>query len=149
MMAVAPITKIVQNDKGGFSGNNIEIKAYFNDTAIINNYYLYKYLYSNRINSTYFADEDKFYQGNEFFSISRNNDLKVGDKIEISHSGISKTYFNYMKVLLSIAGNSSGGPFQSPPATVRGNIVNTTNFDNYALGFFALSEFDSKTYIVQ
>lgn len=149
MMPVAPITKIVQNDTGGFSGDTVEIKSYYNDPAVIDNYYLYQFVYSNKINSSYNVSEDKFYQGNEFFSISRNSDIKVGDTVVISHFGISKTYFNYMKVLISISGNNSGGPFQSPSATVRGNIINTTTFDNYALGFFSLSEVDTKSYIVQ
>jgi hypothetical protein len=50
---------------------------------------------------------------------------------------------------LSIAGNNGGGPFQSPPATLRGNIINATNFDNYALGYFRLSETDSGNYIIE
>jgi hypothetical protein len=146
---VAPITKIVQNNQGGFTGDNIEVKAFFNDPANVDNYYLYRYIYSNQIKSNYYVDEDSFFQGNEFFSLSQNSDLKSGDEIEISHSGISKTYYNYMRVIISIAGNSSGSPFQSPPATVRGNIINTTDFDNYALGYFSISEIDTKTYIVK
>lgn len=149
LKSVAPITKIVQNNLGGFNGNSIEVKSFYNDPANMENYYLYRYIYSNQVRSNYYADEDPFFQGNEFFSISQNNDLKVGDKIEISHFGISKTYFNYMSVLVSIAGNTNGGPFQSPPATVRGNIINTSNFDNYALGYFSLSEVDTQSYIVK
>jgi hypothetical protein len=149
LKAVAPITRIVQNNQGGITGKDIEIKAYFNDPPNEDNYYLYRYLYSNLINSSYYTDKDTFYQGNEFFSVSQNDKLKVGDTLEISHYGISKTYYNYMSVLISITGNSNGGPFQSPPATVRGNIINTTNFDDYALGYFSLSEVDVQPYIVK
>ena len=149
MVSVAPITKVVQSNKGGFGGNTIEIKAFYNDDAAENNYFLYKYVYSTQIKSNYYVDEDTFFQGNEFFSISQNNELKVGDKIEISHFGISKLYFNYMNVLVNIAGNTNGSPFQSPPATVRGNIINTTNFDDFALGYFSVSEVDTKNHVVQ
>lgn len=149
LIPVAPITKVVQNNQGGITGKRIEVKTYFTDTPISNNFYLYRYVYSNKIYSSYYTDEDVFFQGNEFFSIAQNDDLKVDDTIEISHSGISKTYFNYLKVLISIAGNNNGGPFQSPPATVRGNIINTTNFNNYPLGFFRLSEVDSINYVVK
>jgi hypothetical protein len=41
-----------------------------------------------------------------------------------------------MSILVSIAGNSGGDP-SSPPATVRGNIVNTTDSANYPLGYFS------------
>jgi len=149
LKSVAPITKIIQNNQGGFDGNTIEIKAFYNDPSNETNYYLFRYLYSNQVKSNYYVDEDKFYQGNEFFSISQNDNLKIGDKIDIRHYGISKPYYNYLNVLASIAGNSNGSPFQSPPATVRGNIINTTNFDNYALGYFSLSEVDTQNYVVQ
>lgn len=146
---VTSITKIAQNNFGGFDKKTIEIKTYFNDPATEENYYLYGYSYQNPSLTNYYSEDDTFYQGNEFFSVSQNNELKKGDKIIISHFGISKTYSNYMKVLISIIGNSNGAPFQSPPATVRGNIINTTDFDNYALGYFSLSEVDTKNYEVQ
>jgi hypothetical protein len=149
LQAVAPITKVVQNNQGGFSGKNIELKAHYNDPANSPNYYLYRYTYSSQVTSNYYTDEDVFFNGNEFFSISQNDKIKSCDKVEINHYGISKTYFNYMSVLVSIAGNGGGGPFQSPPATVRGNIINTTQPDNFPLGYFSLSEYDSVNYVVQ
>lgn len=149
LKSVASITNIIQNNEGGFTGKSIEIKTFFNDPANEDNYYMYKYKYSNQVKQNYYVDEDKFYQGNTFFSISRNNDLKIGDQIVISHFGISKSYYNYMSVLLSVAGNSGGSPFQSPPATVRGNIVNSTDSKNYPLGYFSLSEVHTREHIVE
>ena len=149
LKSVAPITEIIQNNNGGFTGNTIEIKTYYNDPANEPNYYLYKYIYSNQVKTNFYVDQDEFFNGNKFFSISQNNDLKVGDKIEVTHYGISKAYYNYMSVLVSIAGNNGGGPFQSPPATVRGNIINTTNAADYPLGYFSLSEVDIKNYTIQ
>ena len=142
LKSIAPITEIIQNNQGGFTGKNIEIKTYYNDPADESNYYLYRYTYPRQIRSSYYVDEDQFFDGNTFFSISQNDDLKSNDAIEISHYGISKAYYNYLSVLISIAGNNAGGPFQSPPATVRGNIINTTNPVNYPLGYFSLSEDD-------
>jgi len=78
----------------------------------------------------------------------RSDKLESGQNIDISLSGISKQYFNYMKILVSIAGNSNGSPFQSPSATVRGNVINTTTEANYPLGYFSLSEQDTKTYTI-
>ena len=146
---VAPITKIVQNDKGGFTGTDVEIKTFYQDPAGETNYYLYKYAYSNQVKSNFYVDQDEFINGNEFFSISQNDALKKDDSIEVSHFGISKAYYNYMSVLVSIAGNSGGGPFQSPPATVRGNIINTTDSENYPLGYFSLSEVDIRNYTIE
>ena len=149
MKSVAPITRLEQNNEGGFTGDEIEIKAFFNDPPDADNFYLYKYGYSNKVTSTYYVGEDKFFQGNEFFSKSDDDDLKIGNEVEITHYGISKQYYNYMSILVSIAGSNVGGPFQAPPATVRGNIINTTDKANYPLGYFSLSETDYKKYTIQ
>lgn len=149
LKSVAPITRIEQNNQGGFTGKDIEIRAYYNDPADAANFYLYRYLYSNKITSNYYVDEDKFFQGNEFFSVSDDDELKPGDEIEITHYGISKQYYNYMSILVSIAGSNAGGPFQSPPATVKGNIINTTDKANYPLGYFSLSEKETKKFKIQ
>lgn len=147
--ALAPITRIEQNNEGGFTGKDIEIKAYFNDPANADNYYLYRYQYSNEATVSYNVDEDKFFQGNEFFSRSQNDELKTGDVIDLSHTGISKQYYNYMNILIGVIGSNSGGPFQTPPATVRGNLKNITNPQNYPLGYFSLGETDIRRYVIQ
>jgi hypothetical protein len=149
LKSVAPISEIIQNNQGGFTGNDIEIKTYYTDPANETNYYLYKYVYSSQITKNYYTDEDTFFQGNKFFSISQSSKLAPGDKIMVTHYGISKLYYNYMNVLVSIAGGSGGSPFQSPPATVRGNIINTTNSDDYPLGYFSLSEADNREYTIE
>jgi len=146
---VTAITKIVQNNQGGFTGNQKEIKTFYQDPTGEANYYLYKYVYSNQVKSNFYVDQDEFFNGNEFFSISQNDELKKDDKIEVTHSGISKAYYNYMSVLVSIAGNNGGGPFQSPPATIRGNVINTTDAANYPLGYFSLSEVDVRNYTIE
>jgi hypothetical protein len=149
LKSVAPIQNIVQNNEGGITGDQIDIKTFFTDPDGVDNYYLFKYKYSNKVKLDYQVNDDKFFQGNSFFSLSNNDDLSAGDQIAVTHYGISRSYYNYMNILLSVAGNTGGSPFQSPPATVRGNIINATNFDNYALGYFRLSETDSANYIVQ
>jgi hypothetical protein len=149
LKSVAPISEIVQNNEGGITGDQVEIKTFFNDPDVEENYYMFKYKYSNKTKLDYQVSDDRFFQGNLFFSLSNNEDLSAGDQISVTHYGVSKTYYNYMNILLSIAGNNGGGPFQSPPATVRGNIINTTNFNDYALGYFRLSETTSGNFIIQ
>lgn len=149
MYPVAAITKFSQNDNGGFSGKDIEVKAYFNDPANEVNFYLYRYSYKNQKTTNLYTDDDTFFNGNEFFSISQNDSLKVGEKVNVTHLGISKSYYNYMSVIISLAGQNGGGPFQSPPSTIRGNVINITNPNNYPLGYFSVSESDSKEYTIE
>ena len=43
LKSVSPITNTTQNDKGGFTGEDIEIKTFFNDPGNADNYYIFKY----------------------------------------------------------------------------------------------------------
>lgn len=97
---------------------------------------------------SYEVSDDKFYQGNEFFGFYTNEDIGSNDTLDITIYGISKRYFEYMNKLILIS-VGSGGPFSTPPATVRGNIINQTHPENYALGYFNLSETDIRNYVIQ
>jgi hypothetical protein len=149
LIPVPQINRIEQINNTGFSGDATEIKSYYTDNGATQDYYLSKFKPSYTAIPIYFAQEDISFQGNQIFSLYRSNKLKPGQNFEVTLSGISKQYYNYIRILISIAGNNSGGsPFQSPSATVRGNIINTTNDANYPLGYFSLSEQDFRNYIV-
>ena len=146
---VPQIDRIEQNNNTGFSGDATEIKTFYTDNGSTQDYYLFKFKPSYTIIPIYFAQEDISFQGNQILGLYRSNKLEPGQNFEITLSGISRQYYNYMRILISIAGNNSGGsPFQSPSATVRGNIINTNNEANYPLGYFSLSEQDYRNYIV-
>lgn len=148
LMPVVPIDKVEQRNDGGILGENIEVKYFFTDDGQTDNFYLFREKLSSYQIPQYGVSRDEFYQGNQIFGIYSNEDLKSGDELDITISGISQGYYNYMQVLLSIAGTTGGSPFQSPPATVRGNIINTTNPDAFVLGFFSASETDNLVYTV-
>lgn len=149
LKSVSAITNIVQRNDGGFTGENIEIKSFFNDPGDANNYYIFKTKSNISPIPAYDIFDDKFTQGNENFGIYINDKVKTGDNLDITLFGISKRYFEYMRKLTAVAGSSSGGPFATPPATVRGNIINQTNSKNFALGYFNISETDYRNYIVK
>ena len=143
------IDSVAQNDEGGFTGEDIEVKFFFQDNGLVDNFYLIQFNASFSNLPEYDVVDDEFFQGNQMFGLYFNEDLEPTNELTFTLHGISERYYNYMNVLLGIAGNNGGSPFQAPPATVRGNIINQTNFDNYALGFFRLSEIDTMTYTVQ
>ncbi len=149
LIPVPPIDKIEQNNDGGFGGGNIEVKFFYTDDPAVDNFYLDATQFSRYQIPQYGVSSDTFFQGNQIFEIYSNENIRSGDTIAFSLIGISEGYFKYLQVLLSIAGSSGGGPFQSPPATVRGNLVNTTDIENYALGFFSVSESTSVIYEVE
>lgn len=153
LRSVASITSVTQDTNGGISGNKIQVKANFSDPIITEDYYLFNYKYPNILKPDYYTTDDEFFNGNSFFSAlfetNNGNDIVQGEVITITHYGVSRNHYEFLNKLLSIAGSSGGGPFQSPPVTVKGNVINQTNFSNYPLGYFNLSESDKKVYTVQ
>lgn len=149
MIAAPTIDSVEQTENGGFTGDEVEVKFFFQDNGAIDNFYLTQFNTSFTVLPEYDVIDDDFFQGNQMFGLYSNEDLKTNDQIQFTLQGISERYYNYMNVLLGIAGTNGGSPFQTPPATVRGNIINQTNFNNFALGYFSVSETDKKSYIVQ
>jgi hypothetical protein len=151
LKGVSPITSIEQKINGGigFSGEEIEIKSFFNDPANEDNYYMFKFKSSALAIPSYDIFDDSFTQGNQNFGLYINEELESGDTLEITLFGISKRYLEYMRKLTTIAGSTSGGPFATAPASVRGNIVNQTDSKNFAFGYFNVSETDYRNYAVE
>lgn len=145
MMTVTDLAYITQNNGTVFSNEYVELKAYFEDPVEEENYYFYKFeaLKDHTINVT----EDRLLNGNEMFAIFVSEELKKGDQVKVSLYGVSKQYYNYMFTLISQSGENMG-PFVTQPATVKGNIVNLTNAENFALGYFRVSQEDTYTYVV-
>ncbi|MCX2682049.1 DUF4249 domain-containing protein [Galbibacter sp. EGI 63066] len=148
LVATPEITHIVQNDEGGFFGENIEIKFYYQDNGEEDNFYLSEFNADFLSFPEHNATNDDLTQGNEMFEsfIDEDDDLETGDEIYVSLRGMSEQFYNYMTILLE---NSGGNPFNTPSANVRGNIINQTDEGNYALGYFRLSEMDSAIHIVE
>lgn len=149
-MATPVIEKTEQITKPGFDGNDVyQIKFYFQDNGNEDNFYLVSLKNNNIVYPEYGTLTDEFFQGNQMFAIYQDDDLKKGDVVAYSLQGITEKYNNFMSKLLSIAGSDGGNPFATAPATVRGNIVNKTNPDDFPFGYFHLSETDSETYTIQ
>ena len=149
MMPVPDITSVAQRDDAGFNGSDIEVKFYFQDNSLENNSYMSRFVTTVNAFPEFEVFDDRFQQGNQIFGLYSSSDLNPGDPIDYTLYGISTQYYNYMNILLGIAGTNGGSPFQTPPATVRGNIVNQNNEDNYCLGYFRLCEVDKMHYVIQ
>jgi hypothetical protein len=54
--------------------------------------------------------------------------------------GISERYYNFMSKIYATVSETNAGPFETAPAEIRGNIVNMTNPNTFAYGYFNLSE---------
>jgi len=149
LIGVPTIEFIEQSTINSFGAELIELKYFFQDNPAEDNFYLSRFNSPSYAVPLFGVDDDQFTQGNLMFGIIIDEKLEAGQETTIDINGISEQYFNYMRILLSIAGSGGGSPFQAPPSTVRGNIVNQDNFDNFCLGYFRLSEQDVVEYTVQ
>ncbi len=139
------LEEIVQVDNRGFSGEETEFRIFYTDPAGEENYYLFRFFHEKLSLQIY---DDEFTDGNRTFAFFSEEDVNPGDKVGFEIQGISQRFYNYLYLLRSQSG-TAGGPFQTQPTLVRGNILNTTNPENYSFGYFRLSEADYITYTVK
>jgi len=149
LISVSEITYVDQKNDGGFSGDETELKAFFNDPADEKNYYFFEFISDIPVIPSLEVYKDEFTNGNEMFGFYTEEELSTGDLVTIRNYGVSEQFYNYMFVLLQQNSEEGGGPFETQPATVRGNCINQTNPENYPLGYFRLSEVDEFIYTVE
>lgn len=147
LLAVPDIEFVEQNLEGGITGEETEIKAFFTDPINEENYYFFEFIPNIPVIKTLDTFKDEFVNGNLIFGFYVEEDLNPGDSVTIRNHGVSERFYEFMYVLLQQTGDS-GGPFETQPATVRGNCMNITNSSNYPLGYFRLSEVSEVIYTV-
>ncbi len=148
LMPTVPFDFVEQDTRSSFGGEEIEVKAFFTDPINQNDYYFFETKVSTELNPILDAAEDEFFDGNQVFALYSEEELAPGDQISFVIHGSSKQFYDYISLLLQQL-DSGGGPFQTQPATVRGNCINETNPDNFPLGYFRLSQAFETSYIVQ
>lgn len=149
LKSVVPIDFIEQKDDGGFLGEDIELKAFYTDPENIENFYFFEFISNIPVIPTLEVYEDRFTDGNQIFGFYTEEDLEAGDQVTIRNFGVSSRFYQFMFTLLQQGSEEGGGPFETQPATVRGNCFNTTNSDNFPFGYFRLSEVDEVIYAIQ
>lgn len=149
LLKTPDIVNITQNNDGGFTGDQIEVRFYFQDNPEEQNNYLARIDAPFLAYPDYSTTDDEFTNGNLMYGIISDEDLEIGQVVDIKLHSISKRYKQYMDKLIEVAGGSGAGPFSTPPATVRGNVVNQTSQANYPLGYFRVTQLDNYQYTIQ
>ncbi|WAC02024.1 DUF4249 domain-containing protein [Lacinutrix neustonica] len=149
MTSVTPIDFIEQKNDGGFSGEAIEIKAYYTDPAEEENYYFFEFKEEHETNPFLNVYDDEFINGNQIFAFYSNEDTAPGHELIIKNYGVSEQFYDFMFLLLQQSDSAGGGPFEVQPATVRGNCINVTNPDHFPFGYFRASQATEFIYIIE
>lgn len=140
-----PIDNLEQGDQTLFDEDDTEVIVTFTDEPDQENFYVLDFGFGN-----YLATEDTFYKGQQFtFSYFYDELLQPGRELEISLLGATQTFYDYMDLLV-VQTEQGFGAFDTPVATVRGNIFDITDLDNeevfdnvgqpgvFPLGYFAV-----------
>jgi hypothetical protein len=153
MTPVTDIAAVFQSRENGFDNEALEVNIEFNDPKDIENFYLSKFQRRGDLLPTLIDVKDEFTDGN-LMSIfyekltdedSGEKEFAPGDVVDIYLLGLSEQYYNYIRLLIQQSGGP-GGPFSTTPAEIKGNCFNTTNPDNYAFGYFRLTEVDKRVF---
>ncbi|QTE22685.1 DUF4249 family protein [Polaribacter cellanae] len=134
------INYVNQGNRTLFTGDEIELKTSFTDDGAKENFYLFNFGFNN-----YVTIEDKFLNGSEY-NFSYYIDMEkvaLPSTLVVTLSGVTKEYYSYFRVLIDQSGQNAGGPFQSVPSSLLGNMINTTNENNFPLGYFHIGESDT------
>lgn len=147
LIAVPPVERIDQEFMPDISGPDlIVVSFYYKDPADQANYYLTDYKSKLSAFPEYTSTSDEFVNGNEIVEKFSDADLKPGIVLDITHRGVSKNFYNYMNLILEV---TNSNPFAATPGNIRGNIINTTNVDNFVLGYFRVCEANKINYVVK
>lgn len=147
MVAVAEIAA-VQHQVNTFFGTDLyEINYLFQDPIDEPNYYL-TYLHCNKPLPKHSTMNDEYFNGNQMTGVYLLESEEVEQPISIELIGISSRCYDYMYKIFEVM-DASSGPFQNNVSTIRGNIINQTDTDSFALGYFRLSEVSKVDYTVQ
>ncbi len=156
LKSVVDITEVTQSVEGGFDEEVLEVNFIFTDPEEEGNYYLSRFQEEGDLLPLLENLTDEFVNGNEIeYFYEKLEDEETGDEefvpgdiVYFELYGISKQYFDYIKILIEQT-VESGDPFGTIPAPLRGNCINLTNPDNYAFGYFRLSQVVKETYTFQ
>lgn len=140
-----PINSLQQGDDTLFSEEETEVIVNFTDDPDRDNFYVFDFDFNE-----FLVTEDTFYKGQLFqFSYFYDRQFVPGTVIDVSILGADESFYNYMDQIIDQSSDLQG-PFQTPTATVRGNIFDITDLDNidvfdnveqpnvFPLGYFAI-----------
>ncbi|MEK6151939.1 DUF4249 family protein [Flavobacteriaceae bacterium 3-367] len=155
LMPVTDITELTQSTEDGFDDEVLEVNVIFTDPADEKNFYLFKFQKRGDLLPELEELDDEFVNGNEiswYYEKEEDEDTNTeefapGDIVDVELLGISEAYHNYVRIL--IEQSEGAGLFSTTPVALRGNCINVDNEENYANGYFRVSQVVRESYTFQ
>jgi len=145
--SVPDIEEVYQTTEKGVDKDALEVNIVFKDPLPQVNFYLLKVKEQADLLPQLFYGSDDFTDGNlstiiyERLEDEDNNqkEFKSEDVLDIKLHSVSERYYNYMRLLIDQYDNV-GNPFSATPVPLKGNCINQENPENYAFGYFRLTQ---------
>jgi len=125
----------------------------YSDPAGVENWYLWE-LYVNGVrrvsidpgNRFRVISSDEFYDGGRVVGYQPFDEevVEPGDLVTLRQVAIPEQAFRYWFTLFEQTA-PNGGPFSTPPSSLRGNVANLTNPEHRALGYFLAGQVSQRT----
>jgi hypothetical protein len=158
LQSVAPIDSIYQYfvEEDLFNEKGIRVRIDFTDPSDENNYYYWQQFRDGKTllnpdpgTRWTIVSSDDFFNGQRIWGREPNDQLiyESGQVAKVRQHSISKSQYDFMFLLYDQA--TGGGPYDSPPVPIRGNVQNLTNPDKYPLGYFGAGEVDERELVIQ
>ncbi len=130
-----PFNSICQLKNESQLNDGIAVEITFNDIPNQENFYFLDLGDANFIT----IDDDFFVDGEEIkFTYFFDENVTLDHLFKIH--GSTKRFNTFADALLQLSSGDSNGPFATVPFQARGNIVNTSNSENFPFGYFRISE---------
>ena len=151
LVQVPEINRIEQSRVGGSDPEELDLTLYFDDLANEVNFYYATFLEGEDLLPLRVVLSDEFTEGNEMSAFYEENEADAedeilpGDQVDINLFGISEQYYDFLNRLIE-QGDNAGDPFATVPTRLRGNYINLENPENYAFGYFRVTESVNEVY---
>ena len=146
LVRTVPLEGVEQQEITGF-GDVTQITAFFTDPPSLGDNYFFTY--EDEFNFEVDVSDDEFINGNRTPTSFFMEDLEPGTNIQLTINGIDQQAFRFFETLIQQTDGGGGGPFDTQPATVRGNIINPANPEQFPFGYFRVSQVFELNYVSQ
>ena len=148
LISVSSIERIEQDTVNLFGNESVQLEAHAFDPLDERNYSFFEFVGDKLEVSEYNLFRDDFSNGGEYYGFLLDSKLKTGDSIRIRQYGLSNIAYNYWYLLI-FQNTQQGGPFQTNPVNLVGNIIHESDSNLNPLGYFRVSETSEVNYIIK
>lgn len=134
---IEDLQQVKNENEDTFTGLRIDVS--FTDLPEDDNFYNFSFE-----DQVYLTIEDEFIDNSAPFTFEYYYDEELDETnrklIFISLWGSDTEFNDYLNAVDELVNGGQNGPFSTVPFEIRGNIVNSTNSENYPYGYFRIHE---------